>query len=116
MRWAGSSILFITAGAAWAARAAAPGRIVAASAGSAEMVSRSGLLQTFSELADCGTGGTHSVGAGTVGSIIAAAACGEGVDVCRRLPQFKQKLSPGLVSALQKGHLSIVDVPPFVGM
>jgi hypothetical protein len=51
-----------------------------------------------------------------VESLVTVAACAEGVDVCRRLPQFKQKLSPGRVSALQKGHLSIVDVPPFVGM
>ena len=36
--------------------------------------------------------------------------CGGEVGGCRRLPQFKQKLSPGLVSALQKGHVLDVDV------
>jgi hypothetical protein len=80
------------------------------------MVSMSGLLQEFSGLLNCGEGGAHSAGEGTVGSTEAAAACGEGVEGCSRLPQFKQKLSPGRVSAPQKGHLSMVDVPPFVGM
>ncbi len=80
------------------------------------MVSWSGLFQALSELANCGADGTQSAGEASVDLAIEPAACGEGVDGCRRLPQFKQKLSPGRVSALQKGHLSIVDVPPFVGM
>src|SRR5947209_10100276 len=109
MRWAGSSILFITAEGAWDATAVAPARKVAASGESAAMVSRSGLPQALSGLAYCGAGAAQSAGAGIVDSIGAAAACGEGVEGCRRLPQFKQKLSPGRVSALQKGHLSIVD-------
>src|SRR5438128_2624641 len=59
----------------------------------------------------------HSSEAGSVASPITGCACwGEGVAASRRLPQFKQKLSPGRVSALQKGHLSMMIVPPFDGV
>ena len=79
---------------------------------SAAIVRRSELFQALPGFGYCGAGAAHPVGAGIIDSIGAAGACGEGVGGCRWLPQFKQKLSPGRVSALQKGHLPGVDVRP----
>src|SRR5712692_4307675 len=100
MRWAGVSILFIPVGAS--------ARSVVGSADLLAMVKRSRSLQELPCAGACGLGGTQFL---AVGSVVGCACCSEGVDGTRRLPQFKQKLSPGRVSALQKGHLSIVDVP-----
>jgi hypothetical protein len=52
-----------------------------------------------------------------VASPIPGCACDgidEGVAGTKRLPQFKQKLSPGRVSDRQKGHFSMINVPPFL--